>query len=454
VPRTFYAGLLALTVAICAMVSPRAAGDNVEGALSGTFTDWSRHPAIVYSGQLNTSDPVARVSQQIRDGRLSLRREGPSGYLRSVLDALKVPLESQIVIFNPDSVQARRISAGNPRSLFFNDQVAVGWVRGGFIELASQDPSQGVIFYTLQEALVGQPYFVRRDDCLSCHYSFDSAGVPGMLARSTQQFHVTHRLPLEKRWGGWYVTGNTGAARHRGNIDLSRVFDEVTPAGTTNWPSLEGKFDLDGYLTPHSDVVALMVFEHQMHMMNLLSRIGWEARVAEYRRARSADALRAAGDDGRDPPVPLDEAAREVVDYMLFVDEPPLPNPIRGSTAFAERFAASGPRDPKGRSLRDFDLSTRMFRHPLSYMIDSPQFDALPASARNAIYARLWNVLSGKDRSKEYARLTAADRGAIVEILRATRPGLPDYFIIQPSMSRPLAAIQLPRTRTAMRLHE
>ena len=421
-PRTFYAVLLACAAAICAMTGARAAED---GPLSGTFTDWSRHPAIAYSGDAH--DPVSELARQIRDGEAALQRNGASGYLRSVLDALHVPVESQIMIFNPDSVQMRRITPANPRSLFFNDRVAVGWVRGGFIELAAQDPSQGVIFYTLEQSLIGQPRFQRNDGCLACHYSYGSAGVPGMLARSTRQFNVTHRLPIEQRWGGWYVTGNAGA-RHLGNIDLKRIFEDAPPSDTLNWPSLEGKFSLDGYLTPYSDVVSLMVFDPQMHMMTLLSRIGWEARVADYRRGKPVEQLRAGGDDPADAPVALDAAAREVVDYMLFVDEAPLAGRIRGSSGFAERFAAQGPRDPKGRSLRDFDLERRMFRHPLSYMIYSPLFDSLPASARDAIYARLWTVLSGKDRSKPYTRLSAADRTAIVEILRATRSGLPSYF--------------------------
>jgi hypothetical protein len=425
-PRTFYAVLLACAAAICAVAGSRAAD---EGALSGTFTDWSRHPAISYSQTAH--DPVSEISQQMHDGKVVLERNGTSGYLRSVLDALHVPVESQIVIFNPDSVQMRRITATNPRSLFFNDRVAVGWVRGGFIELAAQDPSQGVVFYTLEQAFIGQPHFQRNDGCLTCHYSYGSAGVPGMLARSTRQFNVTHRLPIEQRWGGWYVTGNAGA-RHLGNIDLKRIFDDAPPSDTLNWPSLEGKFNLDGYLTPYSDVVALMIFDHQMHMMNLLSRIGWEARVADYRRGKSAEQLRAGGDDPTDAPVPLDAAAREVVDYMLFVDEAPLPGRIRGSSGFAEQFAAAGPRDRQGRSLRDFDLERRTFRYPLSYMIYSPLFDSLPSAARDAIYKRLFDVLSGKDRSKAYARLSAIDRTAIVDILKDTRPGLPAYFTPAP----------------------
>src|SRR5437016_3640892 len=212
-PRTFYAVLLACAAFVCALAGSRAAE---EGALSGTFTDWSHHPAIAYSAAAS-HDVISELSEQIRDGKVSLKREGTSGYLRSVLDALHVPLESQIMIFNPDSVQGRRISATNPRSLFFNDRVAVGWVRGGFIEIAAQSPSQGVVFYTVEQTFVGQPHFQRRDDCLVCHYSFASTGVPGMLSRSTQQFTTTHRLPLDRRWGGWYVTGNVGHARHLGN---------------------------------------------------------------------------------------------------------------------------------------------------------------------------------------------------------------------------------------------
>jgi hypothetical protein len=378
-------------------MSSRAADET--GALSGTFTLWLRHPAIAYARPSN--DPVAALSRAIADGKVTLRRDGTSGYLRSVLDALRVPVASQIVVFNPDSVQMRRITPRNPRSLFFNDRVSVGWVRGGFIEFAAQDPAQGVVFYTLQTSFIGQPAIVRKDEeCQTCHYSYSTAGVPGMLARSHGQFNVTHRLPIGERWGGWYVTGDAGA-----NTNLG------TP--------LDGTFDLDGYLAPHSDIVALMVFDHQMHMMNLLTRIGWEARVAQFRRGKTPEQLRAAGDDPADTTVPLDAAAREVVDYMLFVDEAPLEGPIHGSTTFAEQFAAQGPRDSKGRSLRDFDLTKRLFRYPLSYLIYSEQFDALPPAAREAIYARLWSQLSKKP---------SADRTAIVEILRDTKPGLPAYF--------------------------
>jgi len=121
--------------------------------------------------------------------------------LRSVLRALQVSTDTQMMVFEKDSVQATRISVGNPRSLFFNDSVVVGWVRGGFIELASQDPRQGVVFYILDQSPAGSPSFKRPPvrTCLTCHHNFASAGVPGMLVRSARQFSVTHSVPFEKR---------------------------------------------------------------------------------------------------------------------------------------------------------------------------------------------------------------------------------------------------------------
>ena len=75
--------------------------------------------------------------------------------------------------------------------------------------------------------------------------------------------------------------------------------------------------------------------------------------------------------------------------------------------------------------LRDFDLQTRLFRYPLSYMIYDAAFDALPDLAKERIYQRLLEILTGKDQSEAYARLSAADRRAILEIVRETKRGLP-----------------------------
>jgi hypothetical protein len=397
------------------------------GELDGAFDAPLDHPAIEYEKRAG-NDPVAKLNRKLQEGQVQLKFDGTSGYLRSVLDALDVPIESQLAVFSKTSLQARLINPRNPRTIFFNDSVAVGWVRGEpFVEVAAEDPQQGVIFYTLDQKAADRPQLQRSDSCLQCHESYVTLGVPGTLIRSafpatdgTPLRHLgdyvpDHRSPLEQRWGGWFVTGKLGAVRHMGNVlvgnpkELEPKFAGLSPE------SLRGLFESGDYLSPYSDVVAHLVFEHQMHMINLLTRAGWETRWALYEH-RSDLAVR------------VREAANELVDYLVFVDEAPLGGKIQGTSGFQEKFAERGPRDHMGRSLRQFDLDRRLMRYPCSFMIYSEAFDALPSEAKEAIYKRMWQILSGAATGEKYARLSLADRQAVVEILRATKKDLPDYF--------------------------
>jgi hypothetical protein len=386
------------------------------------------HPAIEYFNYLRHSlrDPVTLLGNKIQAGTAQLRFEERAGYLRSLLEALDVPVESQLAVFSKTSLQAPRIEPKNPRTIFFNDEVAVAWVRGGFIELASVDPEQGVIFYMLEQRPQAKPEFIRRDDCLQCHLSDASVGVPGMIIRSRFPapdgmprlilggFETDHRSPFEERWGGWYVTGSAGGAHHLGN---SVVTDEDHPEAMSSEKlfSLEGKFDTGAYLSPYSDIAALLVFNHQMRMTNLITRFGWEVRARQQDRRGDLGTL-------------LRQGAKELVDYLLFIEETPFSGPMRVSNGFREKFAARGPKDSKGRSLRDLALEKGLLRYPCSYLIYSPAFDSLPEQARAAVYRRIWQVLSGEENDQKYARLTAPDRRAVLEILRDTKKGLPDYF--------------------------
>jgi hypothetical protein len=114
--------------------------------------------------------------------------------------------------------------------------------------------------------------------------------------------------------------------------------------------------------------------------------------------------------------------------YMLFADEEPLKAPVKGVSMFTETFPQRGPRDPQGHSLRDFDLKTRLFRYPLSYMIYSAAFDGLPAKVRDRIYQRLYEILTGKDTSATFARLGPGTRRALLEIVRATKSNVPSQW--------------------------
>lgn len=389
------------------------------------------HPAIEYF-KTPLDDAVTRLAKRIDKGEVKLDYvPGRLGYLPGLLKNLNINVDSQMLVFSKTSFQAPLISPRAPRAIFFNDSVSVGSVKGGEVmELAALDPKEGVVFYTLNVEQAAKPIFVRRDVCLQCHQVQATLGVPGIEVGSsfpkpdgTPDFSagytaVDHRIPIEQRWGGWFVTGKTGSVSHMGNAiapDPENPKDLDT-AGARNLTSLASKVNLDGYAAQTSDIVALMVLEHQTRMTNLIVRVGWETRVAQFEN-KMAEA------EGR-----LDTGIDELVAYMLFAEETPLKEPVEGVSTFTKTFPQRGPRDKQGRSLRDFDLKTRMFRYPLSYMIYSEAFDGMPDWARERVYRRLYDVLTGKNASERLARISTADRLAVLEIVRETKNGLPEYW--------------------------
>jgi hypothetical protein len=433
--RWFRPSSVVVAVAACVYLATASAS----GQRTDVFVESRDHPAIAY-GTSPVHDAVTALNDRLRQGTAHLAFDAETGYLKSTLAALNVPVQSQALVFSQTSAQAARIGPRNPRAIYFNDTVQVGWVRGAdILEVAAEDPRQGVVFYTLEQRPAAKPAFARQDGCLECHLTWDTLGVPGIMVLSTFRMSddpheyasglvVDHRTPIDRRWGGWYVTGTAGTTQHLGNVPVIVPAAELAKPKqpTPRLDSIEGLVDAHDYLSTKSDVVALMVLEHQTRMTNLLTRIGWEARVASHSEPAAAAAERAV-----DVPARVADAARELVDYMLFVREAPLAGRVVGSSGFAEYFSAQGPRDSKGRSLRQLDLEKRLMRYPCSYMIYAPAFDALPAVAKEAVYARMWRVLSGEEAGKAYARLAADDRRAIVEILRDTKKDLPPYFTPQ-----------------------
>jgi hypothetical protein len=401
-------------------------------AMTDRFADLSadlvREPAIAYF-TTPAADRVARLNDDLVRGRVQLTFDPVQGYLPSILEALRIPSASQLLVFAKSSVQAPRISPRNPRALYFDDSVTLGYIPGAeFLEFAAEDPREGVVFYTLDQRAVEKPVIERRDFCLQCHNNRSTLEVPGMLVRSIVttatgapvpkfgNYTSDHRSPFGERWAGYYVTGRHGSLTHLGNAMLvDRTSETRVTDRTLNLDSVADQFEAGRYPSPHSDITALLVFEHQMHMINLLTRIGWDARVMQTAHRTDAPAI-------------LARSAEDVVDYLLFTDETPLPAAVAGPSGFASHFAAAGPVDRRGRSLRELDLQTRLLRYPCSYMIYSDAFDALPPAARDAIFRRMWQVLSGKADPTKYARLSSEDRRAVIEILRDTKKDLPSYF--------------------------
>jgi len=409
------------------MLAGPAGADDFQGATHlMPFDEETIHYATA-----KDESPVARLQERITRGEVTLKFGEKHGYLLSLLETLKIPTNSQMLVFSKTSFQRERITPKTPRSLFFNDSVYIGYIPGApLLEISAADPKLGAVFYTLNQVRAERPKFARTDQCLECHASAKTMGVPGHLVRSfatdengvvdlsTGISLVTHRTPLADRWGGWYVTGEHGAQVHRGNLigPAAVARQEREPNYLGNQASVKPFFDPAAYPADSSDIVALMVLEHQGHLHNFLTRLQYESTLA----------LQSYGHLNY-----LKNIVDAFLRYLLFVEETGLTAPIKGSEAFARSFAATGPRDRKGRSLRDFDLQTRLFKYPCSYLIYSDSFDQLPEPLKVILYQNLHDILTGRDTRPEWSRLPA--REAIREILVETKRGLPAYWLETPA---------------------
>jgi len=384
------------------------------------------HPGIQYA-ERPTTDRVATLNQSLSQRGRSLQRDARTGYLLPVLEALGVPVESQMLVFSKTGVQRAYTSPRNPRALFFNESVAVAYLPGApVIELAAHDAQQAVVFYTVDQTAAA-PAFVRRTSCLTCHESASTLNVPGMIARSNVVADdgtvmpqaggndVNHRTPHPDRWGGWFVTSEGVAApyaqrAHAGNITFSgrgntssQVFiDWINSAPETR-----------GYLSSSSDIVSLLVFDHQVRAINLMTRLNWESRVA-------ASEGRASVSDGA-----VRGLVNELADYLLFAGEVPPTVPLTPLRGFAERLERSAPKDRQGRSFGQLSLENRLLRYPCSYMVYSEAFDGLSPAVKQAVYRRILEILSGNEAPSARLRLNNDDRRAILEILRETKADFP-----------------------------
>ena len=369
---------------------------------------------IDYRGEFS-ADAVARLSEQIDRGTVQLQFDESRGYLRSLLSALDVPVESQLLVFSKTALHPRLVTPKNPRAVYFNDNVSVTWTPGAStLEIAADDPRKGSLFYVVHQDSNRPPQPVRTNRCLTCHVSESTLQVPGWMLRSyvtdksgrpTSGYgHLTHATEIKKRWGGWYVTTSLDLEQqHRGNrFGEPDKTGHITDDEVTD---LSHFLDIARYPTPHSGLVAHLVLDHQAHGKNLITRVAYEAQLN-----RKSD------------------AEEQLVRYLFFADEAPLAANGGRPSQYAEWFQRQGPFDQQGRSLRQFDLETRLFRHRLSYLIYSSVFEGLPASVKQNIYNRLWQVLTAEDSSPEFAHLDADERAAIIEIVKATKDNLPDAW--------------------------
>lgn len=402
-------------------------------------------PPINYS-KAKPNNAIERLQKKIDGGHLTLPFHAERGYLSAVLKALRVPESSQVLVFSKTSLQRHRIGPYAPRAIYFSDELYIGFCRAGqVLEISAVDPQLGAVFYTLEQQEVDRPKFARQTDaCTLCHASSQTRNVPGHIIRSVfpdrrgeailsmGTIRVDQTTAIDRRWGGWYVTGTHGKQKHLGNLIVKNRGDRETiaknPEGQ-NITDLKGFFDTSKYLTPHSDIAALMVLEHQAEAQNLLARAGIQTRLALHDQAMLNREL------GRAPDYSSETTLRRIrsvggplVRYLLFGEEAKLTDKTQGTSTFAADFAKKGPFDRKGRSLREFDLQSRLFKYPCSYLIYSETFEQLPNALKDFVYQQMYGVLTDRYYGGGFGHLSAGDRLAILEILRDTKKDLPAYW--------------------------
>ncbi len=414
-------------------------------------------PAILLGGGLmqepaRAGDPIQSLQAQIAAGEVALEYDSAHGWLPALLEVLEVPVSSQTLVFSRTSLQTDRIAPWAPRALYFNDDVYIGWVQETpIIEIAAVDPEGASVFYTLAQTEPETPVFTQEGTtCLMCHESKAvTGGPPGLIIRSVLTDRLGYpignvhpgttsdRTPMEDRWGGWYVTGTHGSMTHAGNVKAEVLSHEVAQADRyiremdlavgSNATALDEHFYTDAYLTPHSDMTALTVLTHQVGVHNLISLVRAETESAMQLEVMQLGADGTAPDPYGHLPSTVARVTgptQRLLDVMLFKDVPPFPEPISGTSNFAEEFSARGPHDGQGRSLRELDLERRLFRYPFSFLVHSDAFRALPELPKQLFAERLMAVLTAEAGADEYPHLDAADRQAILEILRDTEPDL------------------------------
>ena len=399
---------------------------------------------ILYSAS-SPDNRVSELKSRIEKGDLTLARTAEHGYLPALLKALDVPVESQTLVFSKTSLQMRRISPRTPRAIYFNDDVYVGFCQSGdVLEISAVDSKLGTVFYSLDQHSPEKPVIQRQtESCLVCHSSSRMEGVPGHIIRSLYvdaggqpllsagSRTVDHTTPVKDRWGGWYVTGTHGAQKHLGNLVIRGrdVEEPVDNSEGQNVTDLKFRINPDRYLSAHSDIVALMVLEHQALVHNRLTKASFETRQAlAYDEMMRKMLDKPEGELLESTVRRIQSVSERLVEALLFVNEAKLTEPLKGTSGYAEQFATQGPRDNQSRSLRDLDMSTRMLKHPCSYLIYSNAFEQLPTASKDCVLQKLWDVLSGADVSEKYSHLSPDDRRAILEILRQTKKDLPDYW--------------------------
>lgn len=392
-----------------------------------TWNDFETPPHNYWKA--TPQDPATVLHRRLEAKQTALAADAdPKTFLRAYLGALKVPVSSQVLVFSKSSLQRTFVHGHNPRAMYFNEDTYVGWMPGGLMEVTGIDPVLGGVFYIFEvpDKKETVPVFERRDSCLGCHAGGPTSFLPGLMVRSlftgedgrtfgeAGEHNGGHHTPFATRWGGWFVTGAPAEMKHLANVFTTRSrvaqsageMEKIMPAGT--------------HLAPGSDVLAMLLHDHQCKAVNTFMEANYRVRTALHK---------AGGDKPvAERSIPSDdiemarEQAAKVARFLLFTDEVALPAPVAGEAAFKKDFALNRQADKTGRSLKDFELKTHLMKHRCSYMIYSAAFRGLPAAFQKLVFSDLRSALTIESKDSPAAHMPADERKAVHEILTATLP--------------------------------
>lgn len=390
---------------------------------------WDLKP-IGYS-EAKPADRIEKWNKEWKARPDLWKETAPLDLLRRILKELAIPESSQVLVFSKTSLQNPRITPSNPRALYHGLNAYVGYVPGGSIEVITEDPNLGFVYRVFDVSDRARLFVRQTEDCFSCHANGRTEDVPGVLVRSVfpdsdgrplmsfGSHLIDHTSQIKDRWGGYYVTGTVGMP-HLGN----RTYQEGDPVVPEDrgLEKLPGNVDVRSYLRPTSDVVSLLVLEHQCRIHNLL-----HAAALNYRRAAWMERLLDPKSDlSRGSAVKIAEVhAAKIVDAMFYSEEADLGDGVEGDATYQEDFRKLLPATKDGGSLADFRLLGRMMKLRCSHLVYSEAFQNLPDAVRIAVLKRMRRVLTTDESVTDFGYLKSKERREIHRILIETLPGYP-----------------------------
>ena len=395
-----------------------------------SFNEYGKSPHNYWGSKLE--DPMSELLKRVRKGEINLDEKSGITLVRRLLEELKISETSQILVFSRTSLQRGAVSPTNPRAIYFNDEVYLGWMPNGRIEIASSDPEKGFIFFFQRELSDRKaPLFSRDRVCIQCHAGSATNFLPGPLGRSVfpdskgrslksvDTFElIGHGVPVHERWGGWYVTHAHQDLNHMGNAIAIKENGELKLQRKDSSKGLNDFFNTSNYPVSTSDIEALLIFDHQVQMQFVLIESAYKIRQAIFDSQKVSDQKKVTNLN-----VLLKEVTESIVSELLFKEEFPLGGKVVDTSQagkFVTEFKAKGKTDSMGRSLRDLDFQGRLFKYRCSYMIYSKSFSAFPEILKNSVLNRIKEIMTSESPQLGYEYLEVEEKRAIFDILSGT----------------------------------